>query len=73
MTQKAQIVALETQAAHYHGLAKDIALDLLQRPDQPDAAKLKHKAQMHLIRAESFRTSIKLITGQLEPVLKGEH
>ncbi|MCX6896303.1 MAG: hypothetical protein NTZ16_12560 [Verrucomicrobia bacterium] len=73
MTQKAQIVSLETQAAHFHGLAKDIALELLQRPDHPDAAKKKHTAQMHLIRAESFRTSIKLITGQLEPTLKGAH
>lgn len=68
MTQKAQIQALQTQADHYYNLAKDIALDLLQRPDQADAAKAKHTAQMHLIRAESFRTAIKLITGQRAPV-----
>lgn len=68
MTKKAQIKALETQADHYRNLAKDIALDLLQKPGQADAEKLRHTAQMHLIRAESFRTSIKLITGKLEPV-----
>ena len=67
MTAKAQIVALNTQADHYHNLAKEIALDLLQRPDHPEAGKKKHTAQMHLIRAESFRTATKLITGQLTP------
>ncbi|MEI8288809.1 MAG: hypothetical protein WCH99_05005 [Verrucomicrobiota bacterium] len=68
MTLKAQIIVLNTQADHYHNLAKEIALDLLQRPDQADAAKRKHTAQMHLIRAESFRTAVKLISGQLAPV-----
>lgn len=68
MTQKNQITALTVEADRYKNLAKDIALDLLQNPSAPDADKKKHSAQMHLIRAETFRTSIKLITGQLEPV-----
>ena len=68
MTQKAQIEALNKQADHYHNLAKDLALDLLQKPDRGDAEMLKHTAKMHLIRAESFRTATKLITGQITPV-----
>lgn len=68
MTIKEQTRALQTQADHYHNLAKDIALDLLKKPEHPEAARLRHTAQMHLVRAESFRTSIKLITGQTTPV-----
>ena len=68
MTQKNQIIALTVEADRYRNLAKDIDLDLLQNPTAADAEKKKHTAQMHLIRAKTFRTSIKLITGQLEPV-----
>lgn len=68
MTLKAQTVALQTEADRYRDLAKDIALDLLQNPFAPDVEKKKHTAQMHLIRAETFKTAIKLITGKLEPV-----
>ncbi|MEI8289837.1 MAG: hypothetical protein WCH99_10215 [Verrucomicrobiota bacterium] len=67
MNINAQINVLNTQADHYHNLAKEIALDLLNRPDQADAAKRKHTAQMHLIRAESFRTAVKLISGTSSP------
>jgi hypothetical protein len=72
MTQKAQIEAPTKQADHYHNAAKDIALELLQHPFAADVEKKKFTAQMHLIRAESFRTSIKLITGQIAPVSGGK-
>ena len=68
MTQQKQVFALNHEADRYRDLAKEIALDLLQNPFAPDAEKKKHTAQMHLIRAETFRTAVKLITGKLEPV-----
>lgn len=65
MTQKQQIEALKQQADHYQNLAKEGALDLFQNPAKADCAGL---IRAHLIRAESFRTAIKLITGQIKPV-----
>jgi hypothetical protein len=72
---KNQIIALTVEADRYTALAKDISLNLLKLEDIPEGSpewatreKQKRKAQDHLLRAETFRTSIKLITGQLEPV-----
>ena len=48
---------LSNNADHYRGLAKDLALELLQNPDAHDAGKKKFTAQHHLIRAEIYRTS----------------
>ena len=68
MTQKQQVEALTKQADHYQNLAKTIALELFIDPNSPTAERDRRLALGHLIRAQSFRSSIKLITGQIAPV-----
>lgn len=63
MKLKEQIAALETEAARHKELAKNIALDLLQNPFCADAEKKKATAHDHLIRAEAYKTSQKIVAG----------
>lgn len=63
MKLKEQIEALNCEAERHRELAKEIGLDLIQQPDHPDAAKLKHKALMFLAKAEAYKTATKIVSG----------
>lgn len=58
-----QIKALDCEAVRHTELAKDVALDLLKNPFAGDVEKKKSLAHDHLIRAEAYKTSIKIISG----------
>lgn len=63
MKLKEQIAALETESARHLELAKNIGLELLRNPYAADVEKKKDLARDHLLRAETFKTSIKVISG----------
>jgi hypothetical protein len=63
MTLKCQIEALECEAVRHTELAKAIALELLKEPFRADVEKKKQLAHDHLIRAEAYKTSQRIING----------
>lgn len=58
-----QIKALDCEAVRHTELAKDLALDLLRNPFAGDVEKMKRLAADHLVRAEAYKTSQKIIAG----------
>jgi hypothetical protein len=56
--------SLSTHADHFRDLAKEIALDLLQKPYAPDVEKKKFNAQQHLVRSEIYRTCSNIAVGR---------
>jgi hypothetical protein len=49
---------LHAEADRFTAKAKDLALSVLQNPDQPDKVRL---AREHLIRAETYKDAARLV------------
>lgn len=55
---------LNNNAEHFRDLAKDISLELLQKPFSGDVEKKKFTAQQHLVRSEIYRTCSNICVGR---------